>query len=205
MSALPSEDIKGFGKAVRLATAYSFRSHTTRLQAGDPAYVMERKRARIISLILHGIALLSFILLSEWCARVVSSAISAPLSGIAQAVELFAAILFAFMGAFALMRLALAAIHAVFGVDEIMEWPRRDVDWGKQTVVLDRDGIAIATRFVRRTYPWDTMAQLTEDDVFVIDRKQGAEIVIPKDSSNEDDVRDRLLRGISLSRPVERG
>jgi len=202
MNAQSPDDLRGFGKAVRLAAPHSFSSHTTRLQAGDPAYVIERSRARIISLILHVVALLVFVLVSGWCGRVIATAIFASLGSFAQAVELFAAILIAFLGVFAFMRLAQAAIRALFDVDELMEWPRQDVDWGKQAVVLDRDGIAIATRLARRTYPWDTMAQFNEGDVFVIDRKQGAEIVIPKDPADEDELRDRLVRGISLSRPV---
>lgn len=202
MSDRPTVKAKGFGKAVRLASAHSFRSETTRMQAGDPAYVRERKQARIISHILHAIALIAFVILSSWCAKTIAQGIVAPLSSALQAIELFAAILLTFLGAFAFMRLAQAIVRALFRVDDIMEWPRRDVDWGKQTVVLDRDAIAIATRFVRRTYPWDTMAQLTEDDVFIIDRKVGTEIVIPKDPADEDEIRERLMRGITLSNPV---
>lgn len=204
MSILPPDDVRGFGKAVRLAAPHSFSSNTTRLQAGDPAYVIERARARVISLILHVVALLAFVLVSGWIGRVLATAMFTPLVSFAQTAELFIAVLSAFLGVFAFMRLAQAAIRALFDVDELMEWPRQDVDWGKQAVVLDRDGIAIATRLARRTYLWDTMAQLTEDDVFVIDRKQGAEIVIPKDPADEDELRDRLMRGISLSRPVAR-
>jgi hypothetical protein len=173
------------------------------MQAGDPAYVRERRQARITSLILHAIALAAFVLLSSWCAKTIAEAIVAPLGSFVQAAELFAAILLTFLGAFAFMRLAQALIRALFRVDDIIEWPRRDVDWGKQKVVFDRDAIAIATRYVRRTYPWDTMAQVVEDDVFVIDRKAGSEIVIPKDAAHEDEIRDRLMRGITLSNRVE--
>ena len=205
MSTSNPDDVRGFGKAVRLAVPLSFSSHTTRLQAGDPAYVVERGRVRLISLLLHGIALLAFVLVSGWCGRVIAARIFSPMSSFSQAVELFAAILITFLGVFAFMRLAQAAIHALFDEDELMEWPRKDVDWGKQAVVLNRDGVAVATRLARRTYPWDTMAELAEDDVFVITRKQGAEIVIPKDPSDEDALRDRLMRGITLSKPVPRG
>ena len=133
-----SQPAKGFGKAVRLASTKSFRSQTTRMQAGDPAYVRERRQARITSLVLHAIALAAFVLLSSWCAKTIAEAIVAPLGSFVQAAELFAAILLTFLGAFAFMRLAQALIRALFRVDDIIEWPRRDVDWGKQKVVFDR-------------------------------------------------------------------
>lgn len=193
-----------FGKAVRLSSPHSFHSHTTRLQAGDPGYVIQKRRERVFSLALHVIALLSFVLLSRWCSGVIAQAIAEPLSGFAQAVELLAAILMTFIGSFAFMRLAQAAIRAIFRSDETIEWPRRDVDWGKQAVVLDRDGIAIANRLARRTYVWNSMAQMTEDDVFVVTRKQGAKIIIPKDPEDEDELREHLMYGLSLSSPLRR-
>jgi len=158
----------------------------------------------MFSLALHGIALLSFILLSRWCSGVIAKAIAAPLTGFAQAAELFAAILMMFIGIYAFMRLAQAAMRVIFRSDETIEWPRRDVDWGKQAVVLDQDGIAIANRLARRTYVWDSMAQMTEDDVFVVTRKQGSKIVIPKDPNDEDELRKHLMHGLSLSSPLRR-
>lgn len=202
MTALLEEQSKGFGKAVRLAAPHRFRSETTRLQAGDPAVVVKRRRLRTASLVGHGAALLAFVALSGWVGRTIGAALSKPIGGGMQVLELFGAILLLFLGAFAFMRLAQASMRALFDTEDITEWPREGVDWGRQTVVLDRDGIAIALQYVRRAYPWDTMAQLTEDDVFVIDRKQGNQIVIPKDPVDEDDLRDRLFRGITLSKPV---
>lgn len=203
LSAVPSEPSKGFGKAVRLAAAHRFQSETTRMQAGDSAFVAGRRRRRIASLIGHGICVLAFVALSGWVGKTIGTALIAPIGSLLQIVSLFGAILLAFVGAFGFMRLGQAAVRALFDADDISEWPRQGVDWGRQSVVLDRDGIAMAMRYVRRGYPWDTLAQLTEDDVFVIDRKQGAQIVIPKDASDEDDMRERLFRGLTLSRPVE--
>lgn len=193
-----------FGKAVRLSTPHNYHSHTSRLQAGDARYVIQKRQERVFSLALHGIALVAFILLSRWCGRVIADAIAAPLTGFAQAAELFAAILMAFLGSYAFMRLAQAGLRALFRSDETIEWPRKDVDWGKQAVVLDRDGIAIANRLARRTYVWNSMAQMTEDDVFVVTRKQGSKIVIPKDPADEDELREHLMYGLSLSSPMRR-
>jgi len=204
MSALPPDDIKGFGKAVRISAAHTFASYTTRLQAGDPDYVIAQARIKAISLAAHGIILLAFVLLSGWCGHVIGMAIMVPLGSVAQVAELFFAVLLSFLGAFAFMRLGQTALRALFDIDEVMEWPRQDIDWGKQAFVLDRDGIAVAHRLVRRTYRWDSMAELTEDDVFVIQRKSGSEIIIPKNPTDEDDLRERLMRGITLSDPVPR-
>ena len=193
-----------FGKSVRLSAPHSFHSHTSRLQAGDPGYVIQKRRERVFSLALHCIALLVFVLLSRWCSSVIAQAIAAPLASFGQAAELFAAILMTFMGSFAFMRLAQAAIRAILRSDETIEWPRKDVDWGKQAVVLDRDGIAIANRLARRTYVWNSMAQMTEDDVFVVTRKQGAKIVIPKNPEDEDELREHLMYGLAMSSPLRR-
>lgn len=187
-----------------LSTSHSFHSHTSRLQAGDPGYVIQKRRERIFSLALHGIALLSFVLLARWCSGVIAEAIAAPLTGLAQAAELFGAILMTFIGSFAFMRIAQAAVRAIFRSDETIEWPRRDVDWGKQAIVLNRDGIAIANRLARRTYVWDSMAQMTEDDVIVVTRRQGSKIVIPKDPEDEDELRKHLMYGLSLASPLRR-
>ena len=194
---------KSFGKAVRLASVHRFKSETSRVEAGDQAYVVGRRRMRIASFIGHAIAVVVFVGLSGWVGKTIGAALIAPLGGVTQAASLFGAVLLTFMGAFGFMRLGQAAVRALFDEDDISEWPRKGVDWGRQTVVLDRDGIAMAMRFVRRGYPWDTLAQLTEDDVFIIDRKQGAQIVIPKDSADEDDMRERLFRGLTLSNRVE--
>lgn len=185
-------------------TAHKFHSHTTRLQAGDPGYVIEKNRVSRLSLALHVIALLCFILMSGWCRRVIGTAIAEPLGSVAQAGELLAAILLAFVGAFAFMRLAQKALSVIFKADHTIEWPREDIDWGRQAVVLDRKGLAIANRLARRRYTWNSMAEMTESDVFVVKRKRGAEIVIPKDPADEDDLRQWLMRGISLSDPVPR-
>jgi len=193
-----------FGKAVRLSTPHSYHSHTSRLQAGDPGYVIHKRRERMFSLALHAIALLCFVILSRWCSSVIAKAIAEPLASFGQAFELFAAILLMFLGSFAFMRLAQAAIRAILRSDETIEWPRKDVDWGKQAVVLDRDGLAIANRLARRTYVWDSMAQMTEDDVFVVTRKQGAKIIIPKDPEDEDELREHLMFGMALSSPLRR-
>jgi len=157
MSILPPDDARGFGKAVRLAATHGFESQITRFQAGDLAEAMERSRVRRISLVLHGIALLIFVMLSSWCGHAIGTAIITPLSGLTAAFELFAAILITFLGMFAFMRLAQAALRALFDF---------------------------------------------EDDVFVIRRKHGSEIVIPKDPDDEDELRNRLMRGITLSKPV---
>jgi len=202
MSALPPDDIKGFGKAVRLSSTHAFASYTTRLQAGDPAYAIAQERLKKISLAAHGVMLLAFVLLSGWCGQTIGLAIVAPLGSFAQAAELFLSILITFLGAFAFMRLGQIGIRALLDRDDVMEWPRRDVDWGKQAFVFDRDGVAIAHRLVRRTYRWDSMAELTEDDVFVVQRKNGSEFIIPKVPADEDEMRERLLRGITLSKPV---
>lgn len=201
MSAVPTNRHRN---AVQHDESHSFHSHTSRLQAGDPDYVVEKQRVSWLSLGLHAIALLSFILLSDWCRRVIGQAISAPLGSFGQAIELFFAVLMAFLGSFAFMRLAQAGLRAIFRADNTIEWPREDVDWGRQAVVLDSDGLAIANRLARRTYAWNSMAELNESDVFVVKRKQGAEIVIPKDPEDEDHLRQRLMRGISLSDPVSR-
>ncbi len=158
----------------------------------------------MFSLALHGIALLSFVLLSSWCSGVIAKGIMVPMTGFAQAAELFAAILMTFMGSYAFMRLAQAVVRAIFRSDETIEWPRRDVDWGKQAVVLDDEGIAIANRLARRTYVWDSMAQMTEDEVFVVTRKQGSKIVIPKDPNDEDELRQHLMAGLGRSSPLRR-
>ena len=204
MSNMPPEDARAFGKAVRLASTHGFASHITRFQAGDLTEALERERVRKISLVLHGIALLTFMLLSSWCGQVIGMALVQPLGSFAAAFELFVAILVAFLGVFAFMRLTQAALRALFDVEDVMEWPRKDVDWGKQAVVLDKDGIAIANRLVRRTYRWNSMAELIEDEVFVVRRKYGSEIVIPKDPNDEDELRARLLRGITQSNPIRR-
>lgn len=187
-----------------LSSSLSFHSHTSRLQAGDPGYVIQKRRERILSLSLHCIALIAFVLLSRWCSGVIAEGVAAPLKSFGQAAELFAAILMTFLGSFAFLRLVQAALRAIFRSDETIEWPRRDVDWGKQAVVLDRSGIAIANRLARRTYVWDSMAQMTEDEVFVVTRKQGAKIVIPKDPADEDELRQQLMYGLSLASPLRR-
>ena len=204
MSILPPDDAKGFGKAVRLASTHGFESHITRFQAGDLFEAMERARVRKISLFMHGAALLAFVMLSSWCGQVIGTAIVKPLGGFGALLELFGAVMLAFLGVFAFMRLTQAALRALFDVEDDMEWPRLNVDWGKQAVVLDRDGLAIANRLVRRTYRWDSMAELIEDDVFVVRRKHGSEIVIPKDPNDEDELRNRLMRGITMAQPVSR-
>lgn len=198
-----SGDANG-GKADRLSTTLSFHSHTSRLQAGDPGYVIQKRRERLFSLALHCIALLAFVLLSRWCSGVIAEGVAAPIKSFGQAGELFAAILMTFLGSFAFMRLAQAAVRAIFRSDETIEWPRRDVDWGKQAIVLDPSGIAIANRLARRTYVWDSMAQMTEDDVIVVTRKQGNKIVIPKDPNDEDELRKHLMYGLSLASPLRR-
>ena len=192
----------GFGRAVRLASPHSFRSQLTRLQAGDADAVRRAERVRKLSLVGHGIALVAFIFLSGWCLRQISAGLVAVPDTAVQFASLFGALLLTFLAAFAVMRLGQALGHALLGVEDAMVWPRKDVDWGKQAVILDRDGIAIATRLMRRGFDWDTMARLTEDDVFVIERKRGARIVIPKDPADEDELRERLMRGITLSRPI---
>ena len=204
MSILSPEDAEGFGNAVRRAKRHGFVSHITRFQAGDEAVALKRARVRKLSLIAYGIVLAGFVLLSPWCGQVIGSALVVPLDSLRAAGMLFAAILLTFLGIFAFMRLGQAAMHALFDVGEVLEWPRKDVDWGKQSVVLDEHGIAIANRFVRRTYHWDTMAELIETDVFVVRRKDGSEIVIPKDPDDEDDLRVRLMRGITSAEPVRR-
>lgn len=197
-----SPPVRGFGKAVRLASPHSFRSHTTRNQAGDAEAIEKAARLRKLSLAGHGVALLSFAVLSGWCLRQIGAAVTAVPATALGFASLFGAVLLTFLGAFAFMRLAQSAGRALLGEDDPMIWPRRDVDWGKQSVTLDRDGIAIATRLVRRGFDWDTMAELTEDDIFVIERKRGPRVIIPKDPADEDELRERLVRGISLSRPV---
>jgi len=192
------------GKVSPLSTPHSYYSHTTRLQAGDPGYVIQKRRERVFSLALHCVALLSFVLLSRWCSGAIAGAIMKSPSGLEQVFELFGAVLMTFLGSFAFMRLAQAALRAVFRADEEIEWPRKDVDWGKQAIVLDQSGIAIANRLARRTYVWDSMAQMTEDDVFVFTRKQGSKIVIPKAPSEEDELRAHLMYGLSLSSPLRR-
>lgn len=195
---------KSAAQRERFMETSSFHSHTTRLQAGEPAYVVQKQKERVFSLALHGVALLSFLLLSRWCLGAIAQAVSGPLQGFSHIVELFAAILITFLGFYAALRLVQAVIRAIFKSHEKIEWPRKDVDWGKQAVVLNADGIAIANRLARRTYVWDSMAEFTESDVFVVTRKQGRKIVIPKHSENDDELRSQLMHGLSLSSPLRR-
>ncbi len=199
MSSLSPDDAKGFKKAVRRSAAHTFASHTSRLQAGDPDYVVGRSQIRTFSLGAYCSVLFIFALLNDWCGRVIGLAIVAPLEGVSGAAALFGAIFLSFLAAFAFLRLSQAAIGALFDNSNAIEWPRQDVDWGKQAFVLDQDGIAIAHRLVRRTYRWDSMSELVEDDVFTIKRKKGSPVVIPKNPADEDSMRERLMRGISLS------
>lgn len=198
----PPHYVKGFGRAVRLATAHRFHSTTTREQVAGPDYLAKRKRAHIASLVLWVAVLGLMVWFRGWIGGQIAAAMVEPLSGILQAVKLGGAILALFLGAFAFMRLGEAALRALFDEDDPMEWPREGVDWGRQTVILDRDTIAVDLRLVRRDYPWTSLAMLHEDEVFVVERRQGDRIVIPKDPSDEDELSDRLLRGITLAEPL---
>lgn len=199
MSSLSPDEAIGFKKAVRRPAAHTFASHTSRLQAGDPDYVVGRSQIRTLSLGAYCAVLFVFAWLNDWCGRVIGLAIIVPLEGISGVAALFGAVLLSFLAAFAFLRLCQAALGALLDTGNGMEWPRHDVDWGKQAFILDREGIAIAHRLVRRTYRWDSMAELVEDDVFTIKRKKGSAVVIPKNPADEDSMRERLMRGISLS------
>lgn len=204
MTARPTDATNSLGRAERLAAEHRFKADTTRLQAGDALGAILRGRVYLVSLMSHAIAVAIFVLLSGWIGQSIGQAIVAPLSSFGQAFELFAALLISFMGIYGFMRLAQAAVRALFDADESDDWPRKGVDWGRQTVVVDSNGISLAMSQVRRRFWWNTMAQLSEDDVFVIDRKDGAQIVIPKDPADENELRQLLFKGITRSEPVRK-
>lgn len=202
MSGPAPKPSRGFGKAVRMASPHSFKSHLSKFQAGNAKAIKRAGHLRMLSLVGHALALVAFVALSGWCLKQIAAGMVAVPDTAAQFATLFGALLLTFLAAFAFIRLGQALGRALLGNDDPMVWPRKDVDWGKQAVILDRDGIAIATRLMRRGFEWDTMARLTEDDVFIVERKRGPRVVIPKDPADEDELRERLMRGITLSRPV---
>lgn len=206
MSAEPAATpgaVRGFGRAVRLASPHAFHSAITREQAmTDPGYLKTLRRRRILS-VLGWIALLAlFVWLRGWAGERIAAAFAGNPAGPIGWLELAGAVLLLFLGAFAFMRLGQIALRAMLDADDPSEWPREGVDWGQQTVTLDRDSVSVGLRYVRRSYPWESLAELTEDDVFVLERRHGDRIVIPKDPADEEELRERLLRGIMLAEPL---
>ena len=197
------EDIRGFGRAVRLASPHKFRSHTTREQTvADPDVLRILERNRLVSIAGWIAALVLLVWFREWAGSTIGLAMIELPSGFAGWLALVGAMLLLFMGTFAFMRLGQIALRALFGEDDPAEWPREGVDWGQQTVTLDRDGLSVALLYARREYPWESLAELTEDDVFIVSRRQGERVVIPKDPADEDELRERLFRGITLATPL---
>lgn len=194
--------ITGFGRAVRLATPHRFKSFTTRAQTADPAYLRARSRNRILSIIAWIAVLAVVVWFRQWMGSTIAAAMISPIDSLGEIVSLLGATLLLFLGAFAFMRLGQIALRALLDEDDPAEWPREGVDWGEQTVIVGRDGIAVAMRLARREYPWESLALLTEADVFTLDRRQGDRIVIPKDPEDEDELRERLMRGIGLAKPL---
>lgn len=204
VSAETTEGGAGFGKAVRLTRRHGFRAFVERVQAGDEGEIRRRARYRRLSLAGHAGAVLLALVLGGWCMGQVQASFASSPASAADLLSRIGAFLLIFMAVFGIVRLVPAAYHLGFGEDEPLAWPRRNVDWGSQKVVMDRDGIGIESPLVRRSFPWDTMAELSEDETFIIERKDGKRIVIPKEAGHADDMRDRLMRGITLSPPVSR-
>ena len=205
MNAMLPTESAGFGRAVRLAMAHSFDSFLTREQAAYGTADLKRDaRLRGALGVAWAVPVLALWLLGGAAGARIGAALAGDVPGFGGLLMLLGSLLLVFLGAYGFMRLAQLALHALLDTDDPFDWPREGVDWGRQSVTLDRDGIAVAMRHVRRAYGWEDLAELTEDDVFVLRRRGGGVVVVPKDPDPEtdDDMRERLFRGITLARPV---
>ena len=195
-------EIKGFGRAVRLASPSRFEGEVPREAVAEPPEHRWMAWVDRASLIGHGLALLTGVALRGWIGATIGGAMADGLNGWGELFALPLALLVLFLAAYATMRLAERALRLLLDQDDPAAWPREGVDWGGQAVTLDRDGAKVETAWATRTIPFATMTELLEEDeVFIIRRERVRDIVIPKDEADEDDMRERLMRGITLARP----